>query len=383
MKYRILIIVFAELIFHYDPVIAQDDINWKFQQYIDNNVDTVYAYEYNVHKRRKKQPDSLLVFRQVVMAQERKLVTEYYKFEGFVNHKLWRRRTEIFDDFGHLVNYLDEPFDPIKSSNFKDSIYHLYIGESIQNLFHDTLLIQELKFNIHRLYEFDKSSDTTINSSFYPEIRKNIYDDYGRIIKVHFSLDSAISIITKGNKVLEEFKFEPKEEFNITGYFKQKIEYFDDGRLKKNYSFFPNGDLEKSTTYSYDEKFRLVEARDSITSQNNEFAFITRRTEYYDWGTSELTTYEGGWRDGDLVKMCFDKNGRIISYESGTADQDVFKYFYEYTYDRQILRRSTMTEMAVQAIAGGTSETIILYNELGLPISKTKGGWYKKRYFYR
>ena len=339
-------------------------IQWTYQDFVENKVVRIQAFEYEIKKNDKVKKDSTKLFDQKLL-KDSNLITgincylsvqtdgpiflTWYKFKDYYNPK------------GNLIKHLDQLTEVVKIKEFGSVKWEVNINETDYQYDERDLLIKKAYNRIEHSYSiFNITKDTFHLHKLKPKFYEYQYNNQGLEIKSFYTDDSTRYLATKNytpdSSSIKCIYCDPR-------YMNTEKEYDSLGNLLKWTSFTRKNEVHTKHYYFYNEKNQVVKQIDStgwyLQNNSEDYPYLEsiKLFEYRNDKLSKKTerkgrqTYISEYDDrGNLISHC-----RLIPIETDECDN------YEYVYKNELMKEIHILP---------NQKTLFEYDKEGLIIEK-------------
>lgn len=299
---------------------------WTYQDFIDNNVERIQAFSFELKKNGKVKKDSTKLFDQK-LNRDSNLVTGINCNLNIQSHGptflTWHKFKDYYDSKGHLIKHTDQPIEVVKTKEFGSTNWDININETIYEYDEKELLTQKVYNRIEHSNSVSKyTKDTFHLHSVHPKIYEYEYNDQGLQIKNYYTDDSTRYLATESYKPdtasVKCFYCDPR-------YLNGEKEYDMNGNLIKWIWYTRKNEIHSKKYYFYDTNDNLIKQIDSTG-----WYFTT--IEPY-WESTTTFSYN------DSTKVVTKVNNTTARFGSSTP-----KTITKYGLDSRILSQCTFSD---------------------------------------
>lgn len=313
--------------------------NWTYQDFIDNDINRIQAFSFNIKKNGKVKKDSIKLYDQSIDLKTN-TVSGINCNLNWQSHGpsflTWYKFTDSYNDKGLLEKHLDQPLEVIKTKEFGSLNWNINLNETVFEYNEKGLKTKKIYNRIENYYSVSKyTKDTFHLYSVHPKIYEYEYNLNGQEIRNYHTDDSTRYFKTNSytpdsNSVTCSY-CDPR-------YLNGEKEYDSNGNLKKWIWYTRKNEIHSKKYYFYDDSNNLIKRIDSTGwyySTKEPYWQSTTTYNYSDSGKTETVNYYTEDRFESSTQKTsteYDENGRILSqcsFTDSTQTCDNYSYKYE------------------------------------------------------
>lgn len=337
-----------------------EPINWDYQDFIDNGIVRVQAFNYELTKDGKEKKDSTKLFDQKIDLDSH-LVQGINCELNYTSHgkhyRTWYNFKTYYDQKGNMVRRTHQPISTVKKKEFGQLKWEVNIYETTYQYDERNLMTKEIDNHIKHSYSISEyTKDTSHFHTEHPNIYEYEYNQQGKEVKKYHTDDSTRYLSTKSytsdTSSSKCFDCDPR-------YLDAEKEYDKHGNLTKWIWYTRKSRIHSKKYYFYNELNQLTKQIDSTgwyhsKTSETQPSLRSIKTFVYRNGTPHKITEIRGNKTSISE---FDEKGNLVKNCSLVDDQTDNCTEYNYVYENELL-------MEIHSLPD--QKTIFDYNDEGL-----------------